>query len=384
MIRKNLFSIPFRHRQISLWLNICMFLACKFLSNVCNDKRKGEMKKYMLYATRYMLYTILLFAICIIGCAAPYTKPTGEYVWPSPPEKPRIKWVTQWSNRYDFGAPNPLLSFFIGEEKAETLRRPNAVVADSAGNVYAADAEQGLIFVFDVEKNTLRFLGEGLLAGPVGLAIDNKRGVLYVADSRLDKVIGIDKNTGKLVMSLGAPKEFKNPSGLVFDEERDRLYVTDTQNHMIRVFDKDGRALFVIGKRGYQEGEFNFPSYLAIDESSRLFVTDTLNFRVQIFDSDGKFIKQFGKLGDASGTFTRPYGIGIDSEGHVYVVDSAFNNFQIFDQDGRLLLWIGNAGRKPGEFFLPMGMYIDKQDKIYVADTFNRRIQVFQYLKEQK
>jgi len=324
---------------------------------------------------------LLLF---IVSCAPPYKKPTGEYVWPPPPEIPRIKWVTQWSNKYDFGGPNPVLTFLLGEEAVEALRRPSAVVADSAGNIYAADAERGLIFVFDIEKNTLRFLGLGELAGPVGITIDNKRGVVYVADSRRDQVIGLDKNTGKLVMKVGAPKEFKNPSGMVFDEERDRLYVTDTQNHVVRVFDKDGRPLFIIGKRGAEDGEFNFPSYLALDSKGRLFVADTLNFRVQIFDPDGKFLKKFGRLGDVPGTFTRPYGIGVDSEGHVYVIDAAFNNFQIFEENGDLLLWVGEAGAKPGEFYVPQGMYIDKQDRIYVADSLNRRVQVFQYLKEQK
>ncbi|RJQ19725.1 MAG: 6-bladed beta-propeller [Nitrospiraceae bacterium] len=331
-----------------------------------------------------LLLLLVLLAVLLAGCAAPPTKPVGEYFWPPKPETPRIKWLTQWSNRYDFGAPNPIISFFIGEERTETLRRPTSVVADSAGSIYVADGEQGLVFVFDQEKKALRFLGEGILAGPVGVAMDNKRGIVFVSDSRLDKIFGIDKNTGNLLMSIGAPKEFSNPSGMVYDEESERLYVSDTQNHAIRVFDRDGKLLLKFGSRGFEDGEFNFPSYLALDAKGRLFVVDTLNFRVQIFDREGKFINKFGKLGDASGTFTRPYGVGVDSEGHVYVVDSAFNNFQIFEENGGVfLLNIGNAGRKPGEFYLPQGMYIDKQDRIYIADTLNHRVQVFQYLKEQ-
>ncbi len=319
-----------------------------------------------------------------MGCATPPAKPSTEYVWPPSPETPRIKWLTQWSNRYDFGGPNPLMTFLIGEDRAEALRRPTAVVADTSGSIYVTDGEQGLVFVFDQEKKVMRFLGEGTLAGAVGIAIDNKRGIIYVSDSRLDKVFGLDKNTGNLVISIGALKELSNPSGMVYDEERDRLYVSDTQHHAIKVFDKDGRLLFKFGSRGFQDGELNFPSYLALDGKGRLFVVDTLNFRVQIFDSEGKFLNKFGKLGDSSGTFTRPYGIGVDSEGHVYVVDSAFNNFQIFMEDGAFLLNVGNSGRKPGEFYLPQGMYIDKQDRIYIADSINRRVQVFQYLKEQK
>ena len=337
--------------------------------------------------TRY--FNVLFIAIIIItsGCAtAPSgpTKPTGTYVWPIPPATPKIKWITQWSDRYDFGKPNEVMEFLIGKERVERLRRPNGVVADDEGNVYVADSEIRSIFVFDLEKKALRFLGMGTVAGPVGLAIDNKRGVLFVSDSRLDKVFGFNKTTGDIVLSLGGPGEFRNPSGLVYDDQRDRLYVADTQNHVVKVFDKDGRILFNIGTRGTENGEFNFPSYLALDRNGRLYVVDSFNFRVQIFDTNGKFVKKFGKLGDASGAFSRPMGIGVDSDGHIYVVDAAFNNFQIFDEEGKLLLWVGNPGSKPGEFYLPSGMYIDKKDRIYVTDTFNRRVQVFQYLKDNK
>ena len=332
-------------------------------------------------------YTVLFFVIIVIlsGCATSpsvSTKPTGTFVWPIPPASPKIKWITQWSERYDFGKPNEVLEFLIGKERTERLRRPNGVVADAEGNIYVADSEIRTIFVFDMGKKTLRFLGMGTVAGPIGLAIDNKRGVLFVSDSRLDKVFGFNKSTGDIVLSLGGPGEFKNPSGLVYDEQRDRLYVADTQNHVIKAFDQNGRFLFSVGKRGADNGEFNFPSYVALDRNGRLFVVDSFNFRVQIFDTEGKFLKKFGKIGDASGYFTRPEGIGVDSDGNVYVVDASFNNFQIFNEEGKLLLWIGTAGSKAGEFYLPTGLYIDKNDRIYVADTFNRRAQVFQYLKE--
>lgn len=331
-----------------------------------------------LHAARYTLYAVLLIAGCATGLPE---KPTGEYLWPPPPETPKIKWLTQWSNQYDFGRPGIISSLITGEEAAR-LSRPSGVVADSAGNIYVADSELGVIFVFDQELNTLRLLGGRILSSPVGLAIDNSTGILYVADSRQDKVIGLDKKSGHIVFSLGGPSEFKNPSGIVVDEARDRLYVTDTQNHTVRVFTRKGNPLFTIGEKGHQNGKFYYPSYLALDREGRLYVCDSFNFRVQIFSPDGLFLKTFGRLGDASGTFTRPKGIGVDSEGHIYVVDAAFNNFQIFDQDGRLLLWMGKEGHEPGQFSLPTGMFIDHEDRIYVSDTFNRRVQVFQYLKQ--
>jgi DNA-binding beta-propeller fold protein YncE len=277
-----------------------------------------------------------------------------------------------------------LLDYLIGNQGVEWLLRPNGVVADSSGNIYVADSMRRAVFVFDIKKQEIRLLGKGLLQIPVGLALDNKKGIVYVSDSRIDKVFGIDINTDTLKITLGVVEKFSNPSGMVFDDSRDRLYIADTKNHIVRVYDEKGKPLFTIGSKGQEDNEFNFPNYLALDMNGRLFVVDQFNFKVKIFSPEGKFLKKFGNLGDSSGYFTRPAGLGVDSEGHVYLVDTAFNNFQIFDEDGKFYLHIGKSGKEPGEFSYPSGMFVDKNDRIFVTDTYNRRIQVFQYLKENK
>jgi DNA-binding beta-propeller fold protein YncE len=333
----------------------------------------------------FILYLLILFTNSCATSSPQYTqKSDSQKVWPPPPAPARIQWLAKWSDKNDFGKTSEALEMLIGKERIEKLRRPNGVVADSEGNIYVADSEMRMIFVFDIKKNTLRFLGWQRLAAPVGLAIDNKRNLIFVSDSRTKKVFGINKNSDDITLTIGGPSEFKNPTGLVYDEQRERLYVTDTQGHEVKVFDKNGRLLFSIGRRGNTDGEFNYPSYLSLDKKGNLYVVDSFNFRVQIFDPEGKFLKKFGQLGDSSGFFTRPHGIGIDSDGNIYVVDAAFNNFQIFNDSGRLLLWVGNGGPNPGEFMLPTGLYVDGNDRIYVSDTFNKRVQVFQYLKDKK
>jgi DNA-binding beta-propeller fold protein YncE len=337
------------------------------------------MYKFRIYIVFYLLSMFLCTYATNLPAEASDDK---KYLWPPPPATAKIQWIGQWADRNDFGKTGKVLEFLVGKERIEKLQRPNGVVVDQDGTVFVADSEMKLIFVFDVKKNTLRFLGLQRLAAPIGLAIDNKRNIVFVSDGRNKKIFGIDKNSDDVVMTFGGPNEFKNPTGIVYDEERERLYVSDTQSHNIKVFDKNGKHLFTIGHKGINDGEFNFPSYLALDKTGKLFVVDSFNFRIQIFNHEGKFLKKFGKIGDGSGSFTRPHGIGVDSDGNIYVIDAAFNNFQVFNETGRLQLWIGNAGNKPGEFFLPSGMYVDKYDRIYISDTFNRRVQVFQYLKE--
>jgi DNA-binding beta-propeller fold protein YncE len=355
---------------------------CSGLISSVKSERCRKNSMYRRIVNIFVLCFLTAFTGSCVSTQSMADKSPNQLVWPTPPAAAKIKWIRQWSDRYDFGKPSEVLEMLVGKERIEKLRRPNGVVTDTEGNIYVADSEMKLIFVFDIKKNSLRFLGLQRLSAPTGLAIDNKRNLIFVADSRSKKVFGIDKNSDDIVMSIGGPNEFKNPSGLAYDDQRERLYITDTQNHNVKVFDKGGKYLFTIGQRGVGDGEFNFPSYLALDKTGHLYVVDSFNFRVQIFDPEGKFLKKFGQLGDGSGFFTRPNGIAVDSDGNIYVADAAFNNFQIFNNNGRLLLWVGNSGRKPGEFFLPAGLFIDRDDRIYVTDTFNKRVQVFQYIKD--
>ena len=46
------------------------------------------------------------------------------------------------------------------------------------------------------------------------------------------------------------------------------------------VFDLSGRKLFSFGKQGSENGEFNYPTHIAIDSADNLYIMDTLNFRV--------------------------------------------------------------------------------------------------------
>lgn len=44
------------------------------------------------------------------------------------------------------------------------------------------------------------------------------------------------------------------------------------------------------GYQGSDEGQFNYPSGVAVDSSGNVYVSDLHNNRIQKFTSDGKFI----------------------------------------------------------------------------------------------
>ena len=319
------------------------------------------------------------------------TKPPAAptpLVWPLPPEEPRIRFVAEYRGVDDFKTKKPSRwkSLLLGpdeQEQVDRLVKPYGVAVSADGRIFLTDTVARRVFVFDPGAKTVTFIGEsgpGKVSKPIGVAVDDA-GTVFVADATLNRVFGYGPD-GRLAIAIGHEGELESPSGLAFDSRQRLVYVADAKKHQIFCYSGvDGRLVRTIGKRGVEEGEFNFPTNLAVDRESRIYVADTLNFRVQVFDRNGAFVKSFGRQGDEPGELNRAKGVGVDSEGHVYIADSSFNNFQIFDPDGNILMFVGTPGIAPGEFFLPAGLFVDTRDRIYVADQGNARVQVFEYLK---
>lgn len=311
---------------------------------------------------------------------------TPELVWPSPPLQPRIRYIGSISGPEDIGYKRGFFrkvwDFIRGEADDEHIVRPMAVAVDGRDRLLVADTKRGRVHIFDRSKRSYDFLRGSkwdTLRLPIGLAVDGKDHI-YVADGELNKIF-IFRPDGKFDRMLDTSTWLKRPSALAIDRARQRLYVVDTPAHDIKIVDlASGKLAGTIGRRGSEAGEFNFPTFLALDRNGRLAVTDSMNMRIQIFDTEGRRVSVFGKHGDGSGDFSAPKGVALDGEGHVYVSDAGFDNVQVFDETGRLLLFWGTSGQEPGKFWLPAGMLIDARNRIYVADSYNNRVQIFQYL----
>jgi DNA-binding beta-propeller fold protein YncE len=235
-----------------------------------------------------------------------------------------------------------------------------------------------LVYVYDLSRRhalSLKSCGATVFGEPVAVAILGDR--FYVADagSASIHILNFDGDcAGSWRLQVGS-----RPAGLAVDAGRSRLYVADAGAHQVLGFDPAGSLVVRFGSRGAADGEFNYPTWLAVDAAGDLYVTDALNFRVQRFDPDGKWLGTFGRQGDGSGDLARPKGIALDRDGHIYLVDALFDAVQLFDRDGSYLMVFGARGRDAGQFWLPSGLAIDG-NRIYVADSYNQRVQVFRIL----
>lgn len=156
------------------------------------------------------------------------------------------------------------------------------------------------------------------------------------------------------------------------------IYIADTENHRVQKFTSDGAYITQWGQYGSDDGQFTYPTAIAVDKSGNVFVSEWGdNWRIQKFTSEGVFIAKWGSYGSGDGQFFGPRGIAISNSGTVYVSDHFNHRIQKFTNNGIYLGQWGSYGSENGQFGRINGITIDNSDNVYACDHFNHRIQKF-------
>jgi hypothetical protein len=175
------------------------------------------------------------------------------------------------------------------------FRYPTGVVVDSSGNVYVADINNNRIQKLDSAGTFLTRWGtnggdgssgngNGEFDGPCGVAVDSL-GNVYVADTANNRIQKFDGTTWSSFASSG---QFYGPCGVAVDSSGN-VYVADTNNNRIQKFTSAGTFLARWGHNGGDgnpgrgNGEFRYPTGVAVDSSGNVYVADTYNHRIQKF-----------------------------------------------------------------------------------------------------
>jgi DNA-binding beta-propeller fold protein YncE len=332
-----------------------------------------------------LAFAVASAVVAQIAYCSPSNSSEQPWRWPPAPEQARIQYIKTFTTPQDLDIKKGFFAkvweFIAGKDTVDRIISPHGVAANGEGKLYVSDWGGACIHFFDLEKKKYdRFneTKEGNLISPIGVALDAE-GLLYVADSAKRRVFVFEGGRNRRI--IGDDKLLR-PTGVAINKKDKLLYVVDTLGQRVDIFDLSGRKTGSFGARGAGDGDFNYPTHIALDSGGDVYVMDSLNFRVQIFDKTGKFISRFGGAGTSVHDFIKPKGIAVDSEGHIWVSDSMRSTIQVFDRQGRLLLIFGRIGTGPGEFNIPAGLFIDNKDKLYVADSYNYRVQTYQYLKQ--
>ena len=173
--------------------------------------------------------------------------------------------------------------------------------------------------------------------------------------------------------------EFRMPLGLAIDEA-DRIYVADAGNNRVQVIDDAGNFATEFGSRGWQTGEFDHPTDIALSfqRSYRLYVADTGNNRVQYCNFVDRIFYPLSESVDDI-LLDRPEGIGIGRNGEVYVVDTGNHRWIEFNVAGVPVVARGSFGSGSEQLWNPTDLDVDARGNVYVVDTGNHLIRKYDF-----
>jgi len=155
--------------------------------------------------------------------------------------------------------------------------------------VYVADGDNQLIRVYDSKGTLLKSFGgpgsgPGQLAYPNGLAVDEEKGLVYVADFGNSRIQVFDLD-GQVKQIIGPEAGFESPRSLAWDKKRGLLYVCDIFNDRILILDRQGRHWREISATGRDNDYLHYPTGVFL-QGKKLFVADRENNRVAVFQTE--------------------------------------------------------------------------------------------------
>jgi len=224
-------------------------------------------------------------------------------------------------------------------------------VAERCGaNTCVNSPNVDVVLKFDESGKLVKSFGAGLMVFPHGIHVD-REGNIWVTDGQ-DNLPRAARGAAAATTPATAPAK--------------------VIGHQVFKFSPDGKILMTLGKPGGNQpgtsadpASFYQPNDVLVAPNGDIFVSEGhggANSRLIKFDKTGKFIKEIGRKGSGRGEFDQPHALVMDSRGRLFVGDRGNNRIVIMDQEGNVLEeWL--------QFSRPSGIFINKQENIYVADS---------------
>ena len=268
--------------------------------------------------------------------------------------------------------------------------------------------------------------------GPFGISISQDGSIIYVTESRGERLIKAFNPDGDLLFSFSPPGSSSSDRILTYlaVSKDGKVFVSDNYDAVIDIFDKDGTYLDAIiasditlskwiksntgrspNKNStvyydrlsesviYQpeNGELQTipgpdrtswnPLGLRFDFEGNLLVTNLVagQHQVLVFPSDSLTgdlaewnpnVLAFGSEGSQPGQFSYPNSVVRKISGDFYVSDGNNGRISTWSTDQQYLSFFG-YGSSEHSLNIPRGLWIDDNQHLYVVDTVGQTVRVF-------
>jgi sugar lactone lactonase YvrE/predicted Ser/Thr protein kinase len=268
----------------------------------------------------------------------------------------------------------------------ESLGVPADLVVDSTGDLYVTYPEREMLARHSADGKQLAIRHARTWTWRAYAADGGNR--VYAIDTEYRRVVVLDSEgwrLGTLGQALSKGGTFESPVALAVHPDGAAVAVLDEETMQVTRFDVASGTHLVFGGRGKNDGQFDSPLSVAMDQDGRTYVLDIGLHRVSVFDAKGGFIRHFGRYerGDAPDLLRTPRLITVSNDGAIVFVydedNSLIKRFAI-DHATKQVRHLGNFGGRgtaPGQFTRLTGMGCDRRGRLYCLDYKRGDLQVF-------
>jgi DNA-binding beta-propeller fold protein YncE len=269
--------------------------------------------------------------------------------------------------------------FTRGNPITSDVFAPTAVAMDSDDNIYVTESSNNRLRIFNASGNFVKKLTG--LKKPTGVFVDSGRKI-YICNPGRKNVEVYDSGLNLLYKLGSGNGEFQFPSAVAV-KNSGNIYVADAKGDTVKVYRSDGTYSFSFGGTGNDDGKFRFPTSLSIDEAAGEIIVSDLQTtsagiqgaRIQVFNEGGTFKRKVGGYGQGEGLLLKPLGTAVDNTSRIFVSDAYQNIVHVYGSGGEYQKTVYDL---QNPMRTPLGIAVSKKTgKLYVASLNTSTVEVY-------